>query len=81
MTSEGEVKPGKHFALSASVDPDEINRLLEENLNSLQKVVLATGKIPPHSASSSFADSGSTIHFFKGHEVFTSYKELQKVIG
>jgi hypothetical protein len=81
MNADGEIKPGSHYALSASVILDDIESILKENEASLKWVALAAGDIAGSASSSSFADSGCTIHFFKSWGVFSSYKPLNKVVG
>jgi hypothetical protein len=81
ITSDGEIKPGSHYALTASVTIADVNTILKENKNSLQKVALAAGSVPTSMSGSSFADSGCTTHFFKNKDVFTSYQTLTKVEG
>ena len=79
--TDGALTPGMHFVLLASADLNAIEELLEENTASLQKVALAAADVPISMPSSSFANSGCTIHFFKNQDVFTLYKALDKVVG
>jgi hypothetical protein len=81
LTSEGAVKPGSHYALSAYVDLSNIDTILDENVDSLRRVALAAGNVPTSMTSCSFADSGCTIHFFKHKDVFSSYRPLNKMVG
>ena len=80
-TSSEVVKPGAHYALSATLKAVDISAILEENAPSIERVALAAGNVPVSMSSCSFADSGCTIHFFKSRDVFTSYKPLDKVVG
>ena len=81
LAPEGEIKPGMHYALSASINLSNIDTIIKENTDSLRKVALIAGNVLPATPSCSFADSGCTIHFFKHREVFSSYKPLNKVVG
>jgi hypothetical protein len=81
MSPDGEVKTGTHYALSTSVAFDELDDIMKENADSLKRVALAAGIAPFSTSSSSFADSGCTIHFFKNRDVFSSYRPLNKVVG
>jgi hypothetical protein len=56
-TVDGNIKSSEHYALSASVIPDNIEDILKENKSSLRKVALAAGNIPESMSSCSFADS------------------------
>jgi hypothetical protein len=79
MTSEGEIRAGTHYALSASISSGNINAPIKENADLLKKIALIVENITSVTSSFSFAESGCTIHFFKSKKVFFSYKPLNKM--
>jgi hypothetical protein len=68
VTSDGEIKPSTHYALSASFSHLSLETILEENKDSLKRVALVAGNIPAM-LSCSFANLGCTIHFFQNKAI------------
>jgi hypothetical protein len=74
--------PGGHYTLSAFVDVNEIQKLINENLP-VDRHVAALAALEDASIISNacVADSGCTSYFFKKREAFVTYTKIQTLVG
>jgi hypothetical protein len=75
--------PGGHYALSATINVEEIERLILENSPVEQRVqsALAASEDASIISNACVADSGCTSYFFKNRDAFVTYNPIKMLVG